>query len=106
MLQTALSVPYLLQEAIPPAIARMAAAILAPVSAVSCQPPSLALSLVGLIVSISCQSLPLPQSLPGTLANLAAAVTLVLYPGISTKQTSTMFASDHTVHGLPSKEKP
>ena len=89
-------IPALLQQAVAKHVLPVGAAVLSPVMSVSLGPLLLAAALVVLIIGIGFHLFALPQGFPGALAYRTAAVSLVLHPGVRTKQTFAMGHSEST----------
>jgi hypothetical protein len=68
-------------------------------------PVDLTCVLVGLVVRIRCKLFLLPLPLAGALTVFPTAISLILYTRIRSKQTPTMCAWNHRVHGFLLAEK-
>jgi hypothetical protein len=94
-----------LEEVVTLAPIGVIAAVYSVVAWMSPMPVGLACSLVGLVVRIGSKFFFLPLPLAGALAVFLTAISLILYTRIRSKQTPTMCAWNHRVHGFLLAEK-
>ena len=99
-MDTAFTVPVLLQQPVAFTVSGSLLAILAPVLGVLMLPALLAVSLVGPVIRIRGQFGTLPLGFSGPLAGLVGTETLRLNPGIWQHETPAMGTANGAVHGF------
>ena len=103
-MDTAFTVPVLLQQPVAFTVSGSLLAILAPVLGVLMLPALLAVSLVGPVIGIGGHFVALPAGFSSPLAALIGTEPLALDPGIRQKTTAAMGTLDGTVHGFLLRE--